>query len=141
MRYKGKEIGNISKNILSGKVTVPVLKDIMSLLNEIYSNCFHINLGLSFHHEKYEGYSFTCVTPQRWMGSYPTYCSNDKTGLYLWLKDCLYECRNDLSKSIQEQSSYASLSQTKLYYNQIDFIISWVDMAHIRSELSKYLEE
>lgn len=126
MKYNGVDIGNLPEELLSGKITVTNLRYIIRLLNLIYRDILNTSFGLVLEHKNGEGYAIDCWHPQRWMEYHTYWASDDKVGVYLWLKRCIDECWKDLNFVIEQKNGDVD-NQIYLYRNQLNFILLWMD--------------
>ena len=125
MRFDGSYIGDIPENILTGKVTVKNLNYIIDIINKVYKEVFKADLGLALNHIVGEGYAIISETPQIWMQGHTEWASSDKPGVYMWLKNCMYECIVLLENWINENKIVNR--EYILWKNQLQFIFLWLD--------------
>ena len=98
MKFEGLDIGNMPKEILSGKITVVNLRYILDLMNKIYKKYLDVDMGFYLIHENGNGYSIDSIYPQHWMSGRTCWGSSDKVGVYQWVKRCIQECQVDLTE-------------------------------------------
>ena len=122
MKYRGLEVGQMPKEIFEGKVTVVTLRYILGLLNEIYRDFLNTTFSIVLEHTTGMGYSIDCMCPQRWMGGQTRWNSSDKVGVYLWVKRCIQECRQDLNFIIEQNKGIVNVDELILYRNKLDVV-------------------
>lgn len=125
MKYNGVDIGELPEELLTGKITVGNLRYIIKLLNLIYRDVLNTSLGMVLDHKEGEGYAIDSLYAQRWMKYQKYWYSDNKVGVYQWLKFCISECRDDLNLIIEQNNGKVE-NQIYIYKNQLYFILLWM---------------
>lgn len=141
MKFEGLDIGQIPKEMLTGKITVANLRYILNLMNKIYKKYLDIDMGFYLIHEKGEGYAIDSIYPQHWMSGRTHWGSSDKVGVYHWIKRCIDDCKVDLTQYIFDNKDKKDVNDAVIYRNQLYFILSYMDMPDYEySKLKKNLK-
>lgn len=139
MRFDGCVIGDISESILTGQVSVKNLNYIIDLTNQIYKDIYHIDFGLYLKENSNKMYVLDCKNPQIWMQGRSEWKSEDKSGVYFWLRYVMYEIIKLIELNLSENKVVNIKWQ--LWQNQLQFLSLWLDRpAEEYKELRKRLE-
>jgi hypothetical protein len=139
MRFDGCVIGDISESILTGQVSVKNLNYIIDLTNQIYKDIYHIDFGLYLKENSNKMYVLDCKSPQIWMQGRSEWKSEDKSGIYFWLRYVMYEIIKLIELNLSENKVVNIKWQ--LWQNQLQFLSLWLDRpAEEYKELRKRLE-
>lgn len=139
MRFDGCVIGDISESILTGQVSVKNLNYIIDLTNQIYKDIYHIDFGLYLKENSNKMYVLDCKNPQIWMQGRSEWKSEDKSGIYFWLRYVMYEIIKLIELNLSENKVVNIKWQ--LWQNQLQFLSLWLDRpAEEYKELRKRLE-
>jgi hypothetical protein len=139
MRFDGCVIGDISESVLTGQVSVKNLNYIIDLTNQIYKDIYHIDFGLYLKENSNKMYVLDCKNPQIWMQGRSEWKSEDKSGIYFWLRYVMYEIIKLIELNLSENKVVNIKWQ--LWQNQLQFLSLWLDRpAEEYKELRKRLE-
>ncbi len=139
MRFDGCVIGDISESVLTGQVSVKNLNYIIDLTNQIYKDMYQIDFGLFLKENSNKMYVLDCKNPQIWMQGRSEWKSEDKSGIYFWLRYVMYEIIKLIELNLSENKVVNIKWQ--LWQNQLQFLSLWLDRpAEEYKELRKRLE-